>query len=43
MSPEIIDEMVEENRLTTEYSKLMSGMTFDFRGGNALSILHANI
>ena len=35
MSPEIIDEMVEENRLTTEYSKLMSGMTFDFRGGNA--------
>lgn len=32
MSPEIIDEMVEENRLVTEYSKLMSGMTFDFRG-----------
>jgi len=32
MSPEIIDEMVEENRLTTEYSKLMSGMTFNFRG-----------
>lgn len=40
MSPEIIDEMVEENRLTTEYSKLMSGMTFDFRGESMpLSIL----
>lgn len=32
MSPEIIDEMIEENRLVTEYSKLMAGMTFDFRG-----------
>ncbi len=32
MSPEIIDEMVEENRLVTEYSKLMAGLTFDFRG-----------
>lgn len=32
MSSEIIDEMIEENRLVTEYSKLMSGMTFDFRG-----------
>lgn len=32
MSPEIIDEMVEENRLVTEYSKLMAGMTFEFRG-----------
>jgi len=40
MSPEIIDDMVEENRLTTEYSKLMSGMTFDFRGESIpLSIL----
>ena len=28
MSPEIIDEMVEENRLVTEYSKLMAGLTF---------------
>lgn len=32
MSPEIIDEMIEENRLVTEYSKLMAGLTFDFRG-----------
>jgi M3 family oligoendopeptidase len=32
MSPEIIDEMVEENRLVTEYSKLMAGLTFEFRG-----------
>lgn len=32
MSPDIIEDMAEENRLTTEYSKLMSGMTFDFRG-----------
>lgn len=32
MSSEIIDEMVEENKLVTEYSKLMSGLTFDFRG-----------
>ncbi|UZQ84652.1 hypothetical protein ODU73_001693 [Thermoclostridium stercorarium] len=40
MSPEIIEEMVEENRLVTEYSKLMSEMTFDFRGESIpLSIL----
>jgi M3 family oligoendopeptidase len=32
MSPEIIDEMIEENRLVTEYSKLMAGLTFEFRG-----------
>ncbi len=31
MSPLIIEEMVEENRLTTEYSKLMSGLTIPFR------------
>jgi len=32
MSPEIIEEMVEENRLITEYSKLMAGLTFEFKG-----------
>lgn len=32
MSPDIIEEMVEENRLVTEYSKLMAGLTFEFRG-----------
>lgn len=32
MSPEIIEEMVEENKLVTEYSKLMAGLSFDFRG-----------
>jgi M3 family oligoendopeptidase len=32
MSPEIIEDMVEENRITTEYSKLMAGLTFNFRG-----------
>lgn len=31
MSPLIIEEMVEENRLITEYSKLMSGLTIPFR------------
>ena len=32
MSPDIIDDMVEENRLVREYSDLMSGMEFTFRG-----------
>lgn len=32
MSPDIIDEMVEENKLVTEYSNLMAGLTFDFKG-----------
>lgn len=32
MSPEIIEDMVEENRLVTEYSKLMAGLMFDFNG-----------
>lgn len=32
MSPLIVDDMVEENRLVTEYSQLMAGMTFDFNG-----------
>ena len=32
MSAEIVDDMVEENRLVSEYSKLMAGMEFEFRG-----------
>ena len=32
MSPEIIEDMVEENRLVSEYSQLMAGMEFEFRG-----------
>ncbi len=32
MSPEIIEDMVEENKVVMEYSKLMAGMDFEFRG-----------
>lgn len=32
MSPEIIEDMVEENKIISEYSKLMAGMEFEFRG-----------
>lgn len=32
MSPAIIEDMVEENRLVSEYSTLMAGMEFEFRG-----------
>lgn len=32
MSPEIIEDMIEENRLVTEYSDFMSELTFEFRG-----------
>ena len=32
MSPEIVPDLVEENKITTEYSKLMSGMEFEFDG-----------
>ena len=32
MSPVIIEDMVEENKLISEYSKLMAGMEFTFRG-----------
>lgn len=32
MSPDIIEEMIEENRIVTEYSNLMSKLTFQFRG-----------
>lgn len=30
--PEIMEDMVEENKITTEYSKLMSGIEYEFRG-----------
>ena len=32
MSPEIIPDMVEENKLVSEYSQLMAGMEFEFHG-----------
>ena len=32
MSPAIIEDMVEENKLMREYSDLMSGMEFEWRG-----------
>ena len=32
MSEEIIPDMVEENKLISEYSQLMAGMEFEFRG-----------
>ena len=32
VSPEIVEDMVEENKLVSEYSKLMAGMEFEFRG-----------
>ena len=32
MSPAIIEDMVEENKVVMEYSKLMAGMDFEFRG-----------
>ena len=32
VSPVILEDMVEENKLVSEYSKLMAGMEFPFRG-----------
>ena len=32
MSPEIIDDLVEENKLVSEYSKLMASLEFEFHG-----------
>ncbi len=32
ISPAILEDMVEENRAVSEYSRLMAGMEFDFRG-----------
>lgn len=34
MSPEIVQDMIEENRLVSQYSQLMAGMEFPFRGEN---------
>ena len=31
-SPEIVEDMVEENRVVSQYSQLMAGMEFEFRG-----------
>lgn len=30
--PKIVEDMVEENRIVSEYSKLMAGLEFEFRG-----------
>ena len=32
MSPKIINDMVEENKIVSEYAQLMAGMLFPFRG-----------
>ena len=32
MSPVIVEDMIEENKLCSEYSKLMAGLEFEFRG-----------
>lgn len=32
MSPAIVEDMIEENKLVSEYSQLMAGMEFSFRG-----------
>lgn len=32
MSPVIVEDMIEENKLVSEYSKLMAGLEFTFRG-----------
>ena len=32
MSPEIVEDMVEENRLVSRYSQMMAAMEFEFRG-----------
>ncbi len=31
-SPEILEDMIEENKISTEYTKLMSGIEYEFRG-----------
>jgi M3 family oligoendopeptidase len=33
VSPLIVPDMAEENRIITEYSQLMAGMTFSYKGG----------
>ncbi len=32
MTPDIVEDMIEENKVTTEYSQLMAGLEFRFRG-----------
>ena len=32
MSPEIIEDMIEENKLVSQYSQMMAAMEFEFRG-----------
>ncbi len=32
MTPDIVEDMIEENKVTTEYSQLMAGLEFTFRG-----------
>ncbi len=32
ISPEIIEDMIEENKVTSQYAQLMAGMEFPFRG-----------
>ena len=32
MSPEIIEDMIEENKVVSQYSQLMASMEFEFRG-----------
>ncbi len=32
MSPVIVEDMIEENKIVSEYSKMMAGMEFEFRG-----------
>ena len=32
MSPEIIEDMIEENKVVSQYSQLMAAMEFEFRG-----------
>ncbi len=32
MTPDIVEDMIEENKLTSEYSQLMAGLEFQFRG-----------
>lgn len=32
MSPDIVEDMIEENRVVSEYSRLMAAMEFPFRG-----------
>lgn len=38
MSPEIVQDMIEENRLVSQYSQLMAGMEFPFRGGRTYPV-----